>query len=237
MALNFIYTSLGGFKWVGFTEKEPHLIPKDLIYPPSYTSKTEKRLRIYAYTRREKTTILSSIMPTGKDSVGRPGNYLAHHLVMESEDFERCKAGPAWLLKRRSFLENWEQKETQRYEKRPIPINDYLKIKSPPTWKRYFPENWMEKLNTLLGSVGNINQRCVVVFDGKKHPEETVLDLFYEALSWLEPEQRWEVTFGTNASSKVHKSLGWKWLGVDCSDSDSLKTFEVNAIIIVLPVI
>ena len=244
MPLDFIFTSQGQYDYFGYTENYTvgrNYIPADLnkystsmkgknygLYPKTIAS-TDKMVG------ENKHKILTRLSPIGIDNAGRPGNVLGHHLLIESDLFKICKAGPAWLLRRLAYFESWEYQGRKAFPETIIEECDYLKIDSPPTWIRYFPDNWKGLLQQLLATVGKPREYCLIPFDPEKHSTEDILNLFYEALSWIGPEQRWNTTFSTYAT-EAHRNLGWQWMGIDRYDTRSLSLYNrANPLTIELP--
>ncbi|MCL2347770.1 MAG: hypothetical protein FWC50_05850 [Planctomycetaceae bacterium] len=223
MAFDFIITSQSGFKAVGHTQNATAGgYTSNLTYPQDIPSGPTN----YAYTlygHGEKVTkILSRIIPAGKDSIGRPGNFLAHHLVLENDnETKRAKCGPAFLLKRRSWLAKWEHDDFQKYLPSQIVENDYLPIKTLPIWMtKHSDWDWETDLLKKLEDSINNEKKYVIFYDGKKYSGEDILDIFYVAMSRIESERRWKIPFATSAAS-IHERLGWKWMGVDLNDEKS----------------
>ncbi|MDO5577208.1 MAG: hypothetical protein Q4F84_09020 [Fibrobacter sp.] len=229
MAFDFVITSMSGQTAVGATadQSSGKYIPADLIYPQRLKTGPAN----YCYTRNglaRQIKILSKIISAGNDSIGRPGNFFAHHLVLEENELEKCKAGPAFLLKRRSFLDNWNEKKTLKYDKSFIEVNNYLKMREPPTWKLYFQNQWENELMKLLDNIADPSQndqKCVLLYNGSKVSGETVLDLFYEVFSWIDVSKRWDITFATSAAD-IHRNIEWRWMGIDSRDQKT-----VNALV------
>ncbi|MDR2763055.1 MAG: hypothetical protein LBB88_10660 [Planctomycetaceae bacterium] len=241
MALDFICTSNRGYDYFGCTEKLDgrNYIPSDFgKYQIILTKNFNFIPKIFACTdsQRRGEKILSHIIPVGKDNANRPGNFLAHHLVIEKDELLSSCGGPAWLLKKRAFCQQWETgKSKEQYKKTVIQPNDYLKIDPAHTWRDLLYDNWQSQLQSVIETIGDPKKKCIILFDKEKHSSELILDLFYEALSWVEPEKRWNVTFSSYAIEPL-KSLGWQWIGVDRTDEISKRIFlSNNPIIIELP--
>jgi hypothetical protein len=226
-----------GYDYFGSTEKLDgrNYIPTDFVkYQNALTTRTTKQIdfipKIFACTERLKREekIISHIIPAGNDNANRPGNFLAHHLVVEKEDIKCCRGGPAWLLKKRSFCQQWQNEKTKKQYKRSIiQPNDYLKIDPPQTWLKFFQDEWKSNLQKIINTVGDPKKKCIILFDREKHKSEIILDLFYEALSWIQADERWQVTFSTFATEPL-KNLGWQWIGVEKSDEAAKRIFLYN---------
>ena len=74
---------------------------------------------------------------------------------------------------------------------------------------------------------GESPKKCVLLVDSTKYKSETILNLFYEAISWLPEEKRWDVPFSTFATVK-HKAFGWQWVAIDPKDEDAKSYFVKN---------
>jgi hypothetical protein len=212
------------------------LIPESLCYPKKNELANIKGSRtIFSYTVKDDTKIISHIVPWGNDTSGRPDNFLAHHLVLENKE-EQIPAGPAWLLKRRSWIEEYQKWEPFKLTTMDND-NDYY-CEDRKTWQEIFNNNGEKESEKIIHSA-TTQERGIILFDSKleKHSSETLLDLFYEAFSWIEKkEDRWKITFSTFATETSHRNLNWQWVCVDYNDQKSRDVFNKNRkLIIELP--
>lgn len=241
MALDFIYTSQGGFQVIGSPEKihGQNYVSKALGYPRDIERKYgESSPIMFVHTTwNRKMSIISQIVPRGNDNAGRPGNFLAHHLVLDNEEIAISRAGPAWLLENRPFVDRWETSKAQVYQKSFVEENDYGKRIDPPTWKKFFGDAWREKLGYWIEALleEDMKRRCVFYFKPERHPSETILALYSEALSWLDEPLRWKVPFSTFATD-THKELNLLWMGIIVDDERTKRLFVAkNSVVITLP--
>lgn len=225
MALDFVVTSQGEQKAVGYTIKEGYrtYINKDLIYPQTRPSGPTN----YAFTESiaKDWIVLSRIAPRRKDAPPRSANFIAHHLVLNKQEVERCKAGPAFLLKRRSFVEEWDKGEKE-YPPTEILATDYLSI-GPEEYRSLLPADfeWEYCLDEMTRVADDERRRFILIYDWPKRCEETILNLFYVGISRLKPAQRWAIPFAVYASDK-QKAIPWRWLGVDKNDKDAVAWYR-----------
>lgn len=220
MAYEFVVTSQNGQKYVGHTNQIDgrKYVPADLIYPQRRSSGPTN----YAYTKSRvmDKVVLSRIVPFGTDSAGRPGNFLAHHLVLDRLELSLCKAGPAFVLKRRSFVDDWTYGERQ-FPQSEIPAIDYLPIRPEETSSLIPVEYDVERhIEEMINNVSKSEKKCILFYDGQKWSGEQILNIFYVAISRIDPSQRWELPFAVSASSD-HRSIAWRWIGVDRNDREA----------------
>jgi len=146
--------------------------------------------------------ILSRISLTGADHTNR-SNKIAHHLVLTPE--ERPAGGPAWLAMQPGvFFECWEGPPCHLPASRELPQGDYADL-TARTWAETAGDaGWAGVL--AYAFLRKPNEPAYLLYD----PGAPVLHLLAEALAFIPPEQRWDVTFNTFFST-VPAGTSCRW--------------------------
>lgn len=121
------------------------------------------------------------------------------------------------MIKQHHWIEKWPHEDEKIFEPTRVWPNDDVR-REPMLWQNTFGKEWGENLKKFINPEGCEPKKCSVLFDPEKYDSDFLLDLFYEALSFVPVEKRWEVTFSTFATEK-HKKLDWLWTGVNLYDN------------------
>ena len=229
MAKQVIYTSQGEFANFGLPEGASEIeVPQKLVYPKN----TRDRV-IYAYTCWNEKNILSQITWREKDTSGRGYNFLAHHLLLNAQE-TLTKAGPAWLLQHKTFLNEetfLKHHANGTFDKKEGLEASYIDAKDDyfhvplKTWKLLGHEDvGHEKLKK---SIENAEDGFIIFDpDNPDHSSNNLLALFYETLSYVDVEKRWNITFSSYSSGVDHRSLNWNWVCLAKTDEENIRYYE-----------
>ena len=140
-------------------------------------------------------SILSRVASYGLDYSGRT-NKLAHSVVVQPD--ERFGCGPAAIMAEPSFfLTEWQGEARYLEREKQVPVSGDLPF-AAPTWERITGDpGWAGALaeHARKGSTAPV----YVVYPPELTQDDglLVLRLMAEALVWLPPRRRWNVTFST----------------------------------------
>lgn len=165
----------------------------------------------------QEVSILSRVAAFGSDYTGRE-NKIAHHIVLDSSEKLSCIQGPAWLMRHSDlFVAKWEQNPCLL---KPKTVDSYINSTSEPPdieqQKRLSKElqNIFDGINPALmlarASEQNLDpplseRALFILFDLEDQtvPYQKLTPIFVDdALKFVPPEKRWDITFNTYFISK-----------------------------------
>ncbi|MGD9732927.1 MAG: hypothetical protein AB7U45_12165 [Desulfamplus sp.] len=166
----------------------------------------------------QEVSILSRVAASGSDYTGRE-NKIAHHIVLDSSEKLSCIQGPAWLMRHSDlFVPKWEQNPCLLKPKKTV--DAYINSTSEPPdidqQRRLSKElqNIFDGINPALivarASEQNLetplSERALfILFDLEDQtvPYQQLTPIFVDdALKFVPPEKRWDITFNTYFISK-----------------------------------
>ncbi|MBT3377674.1 MAG: hypothetical protein HN742_42180 [Lentisphaerae bacterium] len=138
-------------------------------------------------------SVLSRVAPALADHTQR-SNKIAHHVVLRRR--ERSSVGPAWVCARDGFfVESWADEPALLEMPKEIPDGEQGDLRAT-TWESLTGDaGWAGTLAYTI--LSRPNTPSILLFE----PGMDMMALVSEALSLIEPEQRWEVTFNTYFTS------------------------------------
>ena len=151
------------------------------------------------YINRQPVSILSKVVPAGRDYSGRE-NKFAHHIILDQDETVRC--GPAWVMMNGAlFRDNWNEEPCL------LPMNTIELPRVSASEEKFSAPNWQ----SLYGDgkpAGILAQSAIdrpgapsfIIFDPQKI--YSCLPLIVDAMMLIPPEKRWEITFNTCFFSK-----------------------------------
>ncbi len=159
------------------------------------------------------SSILSRIGPARIEHTGRT-NKIAHHVLLSAR--ERAPAGPAWMAEHEDFfLDRWEEAPREIPAEKQVP-NDEPGDVYAAVWEKHTGDpGWAG----VLAHQFETNPRTPVFLIYEVGTP--VLSLFREAMMYVQPRKRWQVTFSTYFQS-VPVGMTCAWRGC-LSDSDTAR--------------
>lgn len=161
--------------------------------------------------------LISRTADAGCDYTNRPGNFIAHHVILDPNDLVSC--GPAALCSSPHFFrsswpdnrdpEEWKPRVLRSVEEKP---------KMCRKWKDLFGDAGFA--GVLAGAV-SARRTVFLVYDSEKNGAD-ILPLFREAAALLPEKLRWQATFTTNDDGSLN-AFNLCWRAVPSADARDLR--------------